>query len=766
MIKRLLYLFTLALFISACSNTKYLPANEKLYTGAEVKIKSDKNTTKSERKALTTELADLTRPKPNATILGLRVKLYLYNISKGKKNFLSRFINKRGEPPVLWSSVDIDKNATILQSQLQNESYFLAQVNSDSLVKKNRTAKAIYNIQTGPAYKINSVHFPTDTGSLDTAVAGTARQSLLKVGDKYNLANIKNERLRIDARLKEEGFYFFAPDNILVQVDSINAGKNMVNEYVTIKQETNDKAWDIYTIKNTYIYPKYSLRDTAVKLDSAKVYDDYYVIDPANTIHPYVFRNVISFHPGEPYNHSDHNQALSRFIDLGPYKFVKNRFEEVNDPGSPKLNAFYYLTPYRKKSLRFEILARTTSANYNGTQASVTWRNRNVFKGAELLTVSVLGSTDVQVSGQNSGFNVYQVGFQTSLSWPRFITPMRVNSNSDFLPHSTLQFAYDVTNRTQLYFLNSFRTQFGYQWKQTDQIQHDLELMSISYVNARDVSQLYLDSIKHTQNPSLKHVIDDQLTFGPTYSYTRTNTILNYKQNTYYFNGKVSLSANLLGILSGADTLAGKVKTIFNTPYNQYVKLESEYRFYHKINKTDQFAARFFAGAGFTYGNSTIMPYSQQFFIGGSNSLRGFRARSVGPGSYYPDQTITGASGFLPDESGDIKLEMNLEYRPKLFSIVYGAVFADAGNVWNLRSHAGLDGGAFGKKFLSQVAADAGLGLRFDLTVLVLRTDLGFPIRKPWLPEGQRWVINEVNPFDGNWRSQNLVFNLAIGYPF
>jgi len=766
MSKRLPYLLILALFLSACSNTRYLPANEKLYTGVRVNIKKDTNTTRRERKDMTTELIALTRPKPNTSLLGLHFKLWLYNISKGRKNFLSRFINKRGEPPVLWSTVDIDKNAQILQSQLQNESYFLAQVRGDSLVKKRGTAKAIYTVQTGPAYKINSVHFPTDTGSLDTAVAGTAKQSLLKTGDKYNLASIKAERLRIDARLKEEGFYYFSPDDILLQIDSTNAGKNRVNEYVTIKQETNDKAWDIYTIKNIYIYPRYSLRDTAIKLDSAKRYDDYYVIDPKNTIHPYVFRNVMSFHPGEPYNHADHNQALSRFIDLGPYKFVKNRFEDVNDPGSPKLNAFYYLTPYRNKSIRFELLGRTTSANYTGTEANITWRNRNAFKGAELLTVSLSGSRDVQFGGQNNGFNVYQTGIQTSISWPRFITPMRVNSNSDFLPHTTWLFEYDITNRTQLYMLNSFRTQFGYQWKQTDFIQHDLEIMSITYVNAASVTQLYTDSIRHTQNPTLKHVIDNQLTFGPTYSYTHTNTQLLSRTNTHYFNAKAGLSANILGIISGADTLAGKVKKIFNTTYNQYVKLESEYRFYHKINNNDQMAARFYAGLGLPYGNSTIMPYSQQFFIGGSNSLRGFRARSIGPGTYIPSQTITSGSGFIPDQSGDIKLEANVEYRPKLFSIVHGALFVDAGNIWNIRPHDGLEGAAFGKDFLSQVAADAGFGLRFDLTVLILRTDLGFPIRKPWLPAGQRWVLDKVNFFDGGWRSQNLVFNLAIGYPF
>jgi outer membrane protein assembly factor BamA len=192
---------------------------------------------------------------------------------------------------------------------------------------------------------------------------------------------------------------------------------------------------------------------------------------------------------------------------------------------------------------------------------------------------------------------------------------------------------------------------------------------------------------------------------------------------------------------------------VFGQPYNEYVKLENEIRYYHKTGVNSSIAARFMVGLGLPFGNSTIMPYSQQFFIGGTNSLRGFRARSIGPGIYNATATN---GGFLPDESGDIKIEGNLEYRPKLFSIVRGALFVDAGNIWNLNSQKLLPGSAFGKNFLSQIAADVGFGLRFDMTVLVLRTDFGFPVLKPWLPAGQRFKLD----------SHGGVFNLAIGYPF
>lgn len=488
-------------------------------------------------------------------------------------------------------------------------------------------------------------------------------------------------------------------------------------------------------------------------LDQAQPYRNYFVVQRRETVRNFVFKSTVQFNKGSVYNRTEHNKALNRFIELGPFKFVKNRFEDVSTD-SPKLNVFYYLTQYPRKSLQFEILGRTTSANFTGTQVNLSWRNRNAFKGAELLTVSLFGSTDVQVSGQNSGYNVYQAGVQTGLSWPRFISPFNLTNNSAFVPHTNLTLQYALTNRTKLYTLNSFSGSFGYQWKENAHRSHELNLTNITYVNAANITQQYLDSISHTANPSLKHVIDNQLTFGPSYSYTFTNTTEDTRINTFYYNGKVSLSAVMLGVLSGADTLAGKVGKVFGQPYNEFAKFDNEIRFYHKTGPSSMIAMRLMAGVGVPFGNSTIMPYSQQYFIGGTNSLRGFRARSIGPGVYLPEQN--NGSGFLPDESGDIKIEGNIEYRPKLFSIVRGALFVDAGNIWNLHSQKGLPGGAFGKNFLSQIAADVGAGLRFDLTVLVLRTDLGYPILKPWMPAGQRL---KFDPHNG-------VFNLAIGYPF
>ena len=240
------------------------------------------------------------------------------------------------------------------------------------------------------------------------------------------------------------------------------------------------------------------------------------------------------------------------------------------------------------------------------------------------------------MAAYNNGYNVYQAGIQPSISWPRFISPFNFKTDNAFIPRTILTTGYTIINRSKLYTLNSFNASFGYQWKPNLHKQHQLDLEDVTFVDPQNVTQLYLDSIQHTRNPALAHVINKQFTFGPSYSYTWTNTTEDFRTNTFYYNGKVSLSGNLYGILTGADTLKGKVSKLFGTPFNQYVKLENEIRFFHKLGPNSKLATRFMVDVGLPYGNSTVLPYSQQFFIGGANSLRGFQAHSIGPGSYNP----------------------------------------------------------------------------------------------------------------------------------
>lgn len=761
--KQVFLLFlSLAALLSSCSNTKYLPEGELLYTKGTVTVKSEE-LARSERKSLEKDLETMVRPRPNSKILGLRVKLWFYNIAgepKKEKGLRHWMRTKLGEPPVLFSQVNLDHNAQVLQNHAQNKGYFNAISLADS-TRRGKRASADYTVEARARYKIRSVVFPSDSTALDSIIATTAPQSILKPGDGYDLDVIKDERLRIDTRLKENGYYFFAPEHLIVQVDS-TAGNKQVDLFVKVKPEAPERAKQVYKINDVFIYPSFSVRRDTIGIEPEDVtyHNDLVIIDKADRFKPRIFDRTLYFKKGDVYNRTAHNLSLNRLIHLNVFKFVKNQFRVVDDEEGTNLDAFYYLTPHPKKSIRVEVLGKTNSANYTGTELNVNWSNRNTFKGAELLEISAFGGLEVQVSGQNKGFNVYRIGSEANLTWPRFISPFKHRSSSGFMPKTRATIGYEYQLRQQLYSLNSFKGSFGYLWKENVRKEHLLRVMDITYVNPGHVTDLYRERI--TADPTLAKVIEKQLIFGPNYTYTYTNTMQTEKKHTFYYKAGVDLAGNLTGLLTGANIREGDTSKVFGVPFSQFARIEQDFRHYLKLGENSQLASRILAGVGFSYGNSKEMPYIKQFFNGGTNSIRAFRARSIGPGSYRAD---VGATDFLPDQSGDIRLEINTEYRAKLFSIVHGAVFVDAGNIWLFHDDE-KPGAKFSGDFLKELAVGTGVGLRFDLSFLILRTDLAFPIRKPYLPENERWVFDQINFGSSTWRRENLVFNLAIGYPF
>ena len=758
------YFIALSLFfVFGCSNTKYLPEGDLLYTGGSVTVK-DSVIKKKERKALEKELEDLLRPKPNKQILGLRPKLWIYNIAgepKKKKGIRYWLRNKVGEPPVLFSKVDLDYNASVLRNFTENKGYFKTRVSADSTVR-NKRVTAEYTVEPKRQYIIKSVTFPDDSLAMSRIIGKSSRRSLLKVGKPYDLDVIKAERERIDARLKEKGYFYFNPDYILAQVDS-SKGDHEVKIKLVIKAEAPPKALTAYKINKIVVYPNFTISKDSVKYTSKDIvqYKDFTIIDTADTFKPRVFDRTIYFKKGDLYNRKDHNLTLNRFVNLGTFSFVKNEFKP-SDSIKNALDSYYYLTLLPKKFIRVEVLGKTNSASYTGTEVNVNWNNRNLFRGAELLTVSVFGGADFQLSGTNNGKNIYKLGTETSLTWPRFIVPFfHIEGSSEYVPRTKASVRYEYQNRTQLYALNSFKTSFGYQWKENVRKEHQLNVMDITYVSPNNVTAEYKQDI--LEDPSLGKVIEKQLIFGPTYSYTYTNTMQKRKKNTFYFNGELDLAGNITGLVTGANVRKNDTIKIFDVPFSQFVKLKGDFRHYLKLGKESELASRIIVGAGLPYGNSGALPTSKQFVVGGTNSIRAFRARSLGPGSYV--NTVTDNS-YLPDQSGDLKLEFSTEYRAKLFSIVRGALFVDAGNVWLLNADPNKPGGEITKDFMKDIAVGAGAGLRFDLSFLVLRTDLAFPLRKPYLPQGERWVIDDINFGSGPWRKDNLILNIAIGYPF
>lgn len=771
-IKGLIHTISLLFFLiiyTACSNTKYLGENEVLYLGSKVVLKDSTMRNKA-KKEMAGDLNALTRPKPNSNLLGLRYKLFAYNIagkSPKRKSLFGWLKYKVGEPPVLLQDVDLDYNSTVLRSFIENRGYFQASASADTVVK-NKRARAVYTVQAGPQYTIANIYFDKDsTSDILNTINQTTKNSFLKTGDAFNLDLIKGERSRIDAYLKENGFFYFNEDYLIIQVDS-TIGDQKVNLYVKVKPTTPEIARQIFRVNDIFVYSNYSL-STAVEdtnKNDAVFYKGYYVVDNKNIYKPKLFQQSILFNPGDVYSRTRHNRTINRLINLNLFKFVKNRFQPVEGIDSAKLDNFYYLTPYPKKSIRAEVGGSTKSNNLTGSQITFGFQNKNTFKGGELLAVNAHGAFETQYSGQLQGYNTYRTGADATLSIPRFLIPFfNFNTRGGFVPKTNIKLGFDILNRSKLYTINSFNLSYGYIWKESLRKEHEFNPIVINYVQPINVTAEY--KRRAAMDITLQNVIDTQFILGSNYSYLFNELQgSNPFKSGIYFNGQLGLSGNVAGFFTNGNTLQGKPARIAGAIFSQYVKSEVDFRYYLNTGKMSVLANRLLLGFGYPYGNSVSLPFIKQFFIGGNNSLRAFRSRSVGPGSYLPPNF--GTDNFFPDQSGDIKLEMNSELRSKLFSIVNGAVFVDAGNIWLYRDNpfAPKPGGTFSKDFLKELAVGTGVGLRIDITFLVLRLDLAFPLRKPYLPDGSRWVFDKINFGSSDWRKENLVLNLAIGYPF
>jgi len=750
--------------LASCSNTRNLPEGDTLYIGSRVNMK-DNHGDRKYRKILKRDLDGAVRPKPNSKFLGIRLKLSIYNMAgdTSKGGFFRDLLRKFGEPPVLASTLDLTKNNEIFTNLMENRGYFFPRVQSHTDTRRKKT-RAVFDVWTGPQYKIRNVEFPIDSSQVSIDINSIKDKTLLQSGQPFNLDLIKGERERIDKALTDRGYYYFKPDYILVKTDS-TVGNHQVDMYVVAKhEEIPEQAYYVYRINDIHIFPNYRLNANRADTNTrnAVPYKGFYVVDRRNTFKPFVFEQAMQFAPGEVYKRTEQNLALNRLVSLNVFKFVKNRFEPINDPDSPKLDVFYYLTPYPKKSIRAEVGVASQNDSRMGTQSSISWRNRNAFRGAELLAVTLRGGYEAQAGGNVQRPPTFEGGFQTSLSIPRFVVPFfRIIPSSMFIPRTTILASYDISMRQNLYLIHSIRGSYGYQWKEDIRKEHQLFPININYVRT--------DTLDKSVEPRFNYsnLVFNGLIIGPTYEYTYNSQAAGLKVDNYYFNGLADLSNNILGLIQGASP--EKPQTIFNTQYAQYIKLQADGRYYRKygIHKNDIWASRVIFGFGYPYGNSSQLPNIKQFFAGGASSLRGFRARLVGPGTFNALTTVTeeGIPRFV-ETLGDVKLEINTEIRKNIYQFLNGAVFLDAGNIWTYYDDPRYPGGVFTKDFYKQLAVDAGVGLRMDFNILLLRFDLAFPIRKPWLTETNQWVVDQVNPGNRSWRQDNLIFNVAIGYPF
>ncbi|MES2133793.1 MAG: BamA/TamA family outer membrane protein [Bacteroidota bacterium] len=757
---------SLLMMLCACNNIKRLPENENLYTGAVIKVTSKD---KVNKRSIRTELEKIPRPNPNSKLLGLRLKLSIYNYTGDapKKKFKKMLRRKYAEKPVLQSKVNPANISDIMINHLNSLGYFDANVTYTVVTKKRKTHVEYTATVTAP-YTISKFTFPTGEDLVSRAVKESEKETLIKTDIQYSLDLLKAERERIDYYMKNNGFYYFNQDYLIFKGDT-TIGKKTIHLNLNVKKDIPEKSKIPYRINNVYINPSYSLKSDSIeiKADTIKT-DGYYYLNKDSTLHPSAVTRSVFIKKGDYYTRKNYSLTINRLMGMGVFRNVTVKFTDTIINGVGFMDAYINLTPSKKKSLQVELETVTKSNNYTGPALTLSFKNRNLLKGAELFLFNLNGNFETQFSKLQSGFNSYEFGANTQLYIPKFVAPFTIrNVSSTYVPKTKIDLGFRLLNRVLYFKMAAVNASFGYVWKESAQKEYEVTPLSINFAKLLSTTSAFETLL--IDNPFLRKSFEEQFTLGGKYGFTYNSLVGNQRRNQYYFNAILDLSGNTItaieSIIKGRKPTENDHFFLLGYRYSQYSKLSTDTRYYLTLNKNNKIAARLLAGAGIPYGNSNSMPYIKQFFSGGSNSIRAFLPRTIGPGSYIIPDSLAN-KGYL-DQAGDIKLEANFEYRFTIVSVLKGAIFIDAGNVWLSRKNALIQNGEFDpNRFYKEIAVGTGIGLRADISFFVIRFDLGMPLRKPSLPENERWVYDKLYFGDGKWRKQNLVLNIAIGYPF
>jgi len=751
----------LVLAFDGCTGLSKISNDEYLFAGAQIKY--DSVELLSNKKEADNQISELIKT-PNTKFLWMRPLLSIHNMVKNtsnEKGIRYRIKYKLGEPPVMLSDLDPGEINEALANRLQNMGHFRAR-SWYEVKTTNKTATLVFNISPNQYYNINDISFPATESKLKAEIGKTAAKTLLKTGYPYSLQTLKDERARIDKYLKNNGYFYFSSDYLFFNADS-SLGKHLINLNLKIKPDIPLAASTAYSLEKVYIFDDFDLDnytpDTTLINGYCYISNRHYF--KPNTILDAVFLNSESL-----YSQRDHYNTLSYLMGLGVYKFANARFS-ITDTVKGRMSAGIYLTPQQRMSVGAEVSAAVKTNNYAGPGLNLNFKNRNTFRGAELFSVNLGGRFETQYSGDFRGETSYEITLDGTLSFPRFV-PLRFNrkQSREYVPKTTCNIGGGLFSRVRYYELQSFNATLAYSWQSSQRITQTFKPVDINFTNlikSSDEFQQYLN-----ENPTIKRSFEEQFILGGGYNFTYSNFRIQNKQTKFLVSQEIDLSGNLANIITtaiqGHKPSSDNQHKIFDVPYSQFVRLRNEIRILWRIGNHNQIGVRTIAAAAIPYGNSSTIPYIKQFFVGGTNSVRAFRARTVGPGTYTPADSV---SNLYVDQSGDIKFETSLEFRFPIYSYLKGAIFADAGNIWLVNEDKQRPGGTFEiKNFYKELAVGSGVGLRIDFSFVIVRFDIAFPLRKTYLPEGRQWVIDKIQLGNSSWRNDNLVLNIAIGYPF
>lgn len=769
-LQKIIFLACMVL-LGACNSTRFVPEGKYLLN--RVTVKADDKNLKRE------ELKTHIRQKENLRILGvLKFHLGVYNLSSGKKD--NDWLKRIGEAPVLYDEFQTARSKEQLRIFLKNKGYYNAIV-TDSLVINTEKKKLnlILDIEAKQPYRIRNYVYSIKDMNLRDVILRDSVNQLLKKNDIFDLDVLNAERQRIATHLRNRGYYKFSEEYVSFLADS-NFYSNQVDLTVNVDDAllNNDEAEAVahqkYKIRNYIVNPTFKTADltgelTEQKLDTL-VNGDYFITYSGKLRYrSELFSNVNRMKDSAYYSLANAEKTYRALNRLKQFKLINIGFTELNEFANdtiPLLDCRMQLSPLPRQNFSVDVEGTNSSGNL-GVAGNLNFQHRNVFGGAEVFDMQLRGARERQAltSEGNLDFNTREFGFESSLTIPKFLSFIKGKRMFTFqIPETKLTAGFNYQSRPD-YTRTITNLKYAYNWKTSNYQFNTLNLVDLNYVNLYKFNAAFINSI---EDLFIKSSFTDHLIFASSYSWMYNTQNINKREDYRYLKVNLESAGNLLSLYSRLvnksktevpDTLTNQVSSyyqVLNTRFAQYLKADFEYRYGHIIDKASSVVGRAFVGIGVPYGNFNVLPFEKKYFTGGANGIRAWQVRSLGPGSYKAPPNI------YPNQSSDIKLEANLEYRFKLFWLMEGALFMDAGNIWAINGKDNREGAVFKvDRFYKQIAVGSGFGLRFDFTYFLFRLDLGMKMRDPSLAEGKRFI-------PGNYKINGEHFNLsfAIGYPF
>lgn len=758
--------FIIITLLYSCSSQKFIPENQ--YLLDEVNITSDTKDVKP------SQFTSYIRQNPNAKWFNLiKVPMHIYCASgKDSSLWINRFFQKIGDAPVIYDESLATKSQEVIEQAVKNMGYMRANVSLEKRIKKNKL-KLNYRIKTDKLYYISHIAYHIDNLQIQELIDKDSTLSYLHVGMPFNIVTLDAERQRITKLLQEHGYYKFNKDFLTYQADTVRNTYqvNLIMKLLPYQRKKEDvpTKHQSYIIRNINFIEENNIihyDNSLSSYDSVShkginvFYKDKLYLRP-NTLAD--FNHIRS---KSLYNQQDVQNTYESLSRLRALKYTNIRFNEVPVNDTTYLDANIVMTQRQNKSLSFEIEG-TNSAGDLGTAASMTYQHRNIFKGSETFTIKLRGAYEA-ITGLQEGYengNYKEWGIESSLNFPEFKFPFLSSEFKKRIKASS-EVGIKYNSQVRPEFIRTLAAaSWSYRWQDNKRSHHRFDLLDVNYIYVPSKSKEFEDYLQNlsSRNSILIKSYEDQLIVRTAYSYNYNSSLdktRSNKRHSYSLRLNLEESGNLLYLASKSLHSRPKEEkgyVIANIPFAQYVKGDFDYAHNINIDNRNSFTFHIGLGVAYPYGNSQMLPFEKRYFAGGPNSVRGWSVRSLGPGSYKNQE---GNMNYI-NHSGDIKLDLNIEYRTHLFWKFKGAAFIDAGNIWNIKKYKGQEEGTFHfNRFYEQLAAAYGLGLRMDLDYLILRFDGGMKAINPMKNGKEKYPLLEPK------FNRDFAFHFAIGYPF